>query len=246
MPTQLHQILALEKTAKAATEGEVTAAYKDIQKPVLFQGLTRVYKPLDDADTEYLPPERKMVQMGVDDVIGRAVQAWSRQADLVATKDATNQLARADVLIDGAVLLRQVPVTTLLYLEKKLTDVSTLLRKAPVLDPETKWEPDPTTGQWRSEPEKTIRSKKVPKAFVRAQATDKHPAQVDMFTEDVPVGMWTKTLHSGAMAATRKAELLNRVETLAAAVKVAREYANRADVVDARIGDLVFGYLMAD
>jgi hypothetical protein len=245
MPTKLHQILALEKGAKSSTESAVTLGYHEIQRTALFQGLTRVYTPRDSEDGDRLPTERKRVQLSVEKVLQQAAAAWTTQSDVVATKDATNQVARADVIVDGRALLEAVPVTTLLYLEKMLLNVRTLIVKAPVLDPETTWSHDPATSLWRSEVEETVRTKKIPKAFVKAPATDKHAAQVDVFTEDIIVGNWAKTLFSGALPADRKTELLRRVEELASAVKVAREYANQAVVVDRKIGQAIFDHLLA-
>lgn len=246
MATRLHQILALEKGAKSTTESAVTRAYHDAQKQALFSGLTRVYSPRDNEDLDRLPSERKVVQLTAENVLGRAIDAWTRQADVVATKDATNQTAKANVLVDGVVLLADVPVATLLYLEKQFVNVGEVIKKLPVLDPEVDWEngTDVATGLYRAKPEETFRTKKVPKAFVKAPATDKHPAQVDTFTEDVIIGTWQKVVFSGAFPAGRKAELLARLETLKEAVKLAREYANQAVVVPRTVGAPIFDYLL--
>lgn len=246
MANKLHQILALEKGVKGQTEGEVTRAYHDAQRTDMFHGLTRTYQPIDE-EGERLPAERKLMRYTADDIINRAVTAWTRQADLVATKDATNQTARADVVVDGTTLLTDVPVTTLLYLEKMLQNVRELLLKLPVLDPEVEWgdTPDAATGVWKSAPDLTIRTKKVPKAFVKAPATDKHAAQVEVFSEDVAVGTWTRTLFSGALPATRKQALIRRVERLSESVKLAREYANQAVAVDRTIGAAIFTHLFS-
>jgi hypothetical protein len=244
MTTKLHQILAVEKDAKSRTESAVTRAYQDAQKAALFNGLTRVYSPKDDEDRDRLPTERKLVQFTTDDIMQRAVQAWIQQADVVATKDATNQTARADVIVDGNVLLTAVPVTTLLYLEKLLGNVAELIKKLPTLDPEVEWVVDPTSALYRSQPEETVRTKKIPKAFVKAPATDKFPAQVDTYTEDVIVGTWQRTLFSGAVPAKQRAELLTRVDQLRTSVKMAREYANQAVVVPQAVGKAIFDFLL--
>lgn len=245
MATKLHQVLALSKTVQSTTEGAVTRAYHDAQKTVLFQGMTRTYAPVDADDRDYLPPERKGVQLTAEQVLAQAAQAWTRQADVVATKDLTNTRARADVVVGGEVFLPAVPVTTLLYLEKMLVSVAEMIKKMPVLDPEVDWGTavDPATGLWKSKPEETVRTKKIPKAFVKYEATDRHPAQVDTFTEDVIVGKWTRTLFSGALPAGKKTDLLRRVEGLQESVKLAREYANQAEVIDAHVGAIIFDHL---
>jgi phage gp46-like protein len=94
-------------------------------------------------------------------------------------------------------------------------------------------------------PEETVRTKKIPKAFIKAPATDKHPAQVDVYTEDVIVGTWTRTMFSGSLPAGRKLDLLRRVDAVAEAVKMAREYANQADAVDRKIGAALFDHIFA-
>lgn len=54
-------------------------------------------------------------------------------------------------------------------------------------------------------PESTL--VQVPRNHVKAEATDKHPAQVEVYHEDVPVGYWTTVKFSGALPARRVNEL---------------------------------------
>jgi hypothetical protein len=136
-----------------------------------------------------------------------------------------------------------VPVAYLLFLEKQLVDLNTFVRKLPVLDASEAWTQDPSTDDWKTEPVRTLRTKKVPRNHVKAEATEKHPAQVEVYYEDVPVGYWTTVKFSGALPARRVNELLERIERLQQAVKFAREEANAAEVTDQRAGDPVFGYL---
>ncbi|CAO0825095.1 putative protein OS=Streptomyces microflavus OX=1919 GN=Smic_16870 PE=4 SV=1 [Streptomyces microflavus] len=88
-----------------------------------------------------------------------------------------------------------------------------------------------------------LRTKKVPRNQLKAEATEKRPAQVKVSYEDIPIGYWTTVKFSGALPARRVNELLDRIEKLQQAVKFAREEANGADVTDQRVGDAVFGYL---
>jgi hypothetical protein len=84
----------------------------------------------------------------------------------------------------------------------------------------------------------------VPRNHVKAEATEKHPAQVEVYHEDIVVGLWTKIAFSGAVPRKRVNELLSRVGKLQDAVKYAREEANGVEVADQRIGEKVFGYLL--
>jgi hypothetical protein len=73
-----------------------------------------------------------------------------------------------------------VPVSYRLFLEKQLADVSGFVRKLPVLDASETWNLDPSTDAWKTEPVRTIRTKKVPRNHVKAEATENHPAQVEV------------------------------------------------------------------
>lgn len=240
--TRLNQIVAIEKGVKSSSQSELTTQYQTLQKATLLSGISRVYQPKDE-EGEALPPESTRVQVKVDDVLGRVAEVMTRLFDVTATKEWANTSARADVVVDGAVLLADVPITYLLFLEKRLVDVHTLVGKLPLLDSAEEWEFDASTDCWRTPPAKTVRTKKVPRNHVKAEATEHHPAQVEMYFEDVPVGTWTTVKFSGALPAQRVNELRARVDKLADAVRFARENANEAEVVDQKAGEKVFGYL---
>ncbi|RBQ14975.1 hypothetical protein DP939_37960 [Spongiactinospora rosea] len=242
--TKLNQILAVEKGVKSDVQRKVTDAYHQIQKTPLLSGISRVYQPIDD-EGEQLPPESTRVQVQAEAVLKGVGEVLTRLFDVTATKDWANCAAKADVLVDGSVLLADVPVTYLLFLEKQLTDVHAFISKLPTLDPAETWAQDEHTEAWRTEPVKTTRTKKVPRNHVLAAATDKHPAQVQVYNEDIVVGYWTKVAFSGALPQRRVNELLARVQKLQEAVKYAREEANGTEVVDQKIGQKVFGYLFA-
>jgi len=89
----------------------------------------------------------------------------------------------------------------------------------------------------------TLKTKKVPRNHVKAEATEKHPAQVDVYYEDVTVGHWRTVKFSGALPARRINELLARVEKLQEAVKFAREEANNMEVEEQKVGASVMQYL---
>ena len=58
------------------------------------------------------------------------------------------------------------------------------------------------------------------------------------------MGYWTTIKYSGAVTAERKSALMARAEKLLDAVRFAREAANSIPVIDCRIGDTLFGYLL--
>jgi hypothetical protein len=242
--TQLNQIVAVEKGVKSRAYADFTAAHHQLQKTPLLAGISRTYKPKDE-EGEQLPPESTRVQLRATEVLTDVQRALTRQFDVTLTKDMANGVAKAPIVVDGETIATDVPVTYLLFLEKQLNDLLTFVTKLPVLDAAEVWSYDEATDSYATAPTQTTRSKKVPRNHVKAEATDKHPAQVEMYFEDVLVGNWTTVKYSGALPQARVNELKARVVKLAEAVKVAREAANSTPVTDQKIGDRIFGYLFA-
>jgi len=242
MATKLNQLLAVKKGAANEANATITTQYHLIQKGGAFGGQRRTYQPLNDEGTK-LPGESQKVQVRVQDVVEQATKAWERLIDVTATIDATNCVAKANVIVDGQVLIADVPATTLLWLEKQLLDVVTLIRKLPVLDPAEEWSYSTTSLVWESVPVNTMRSEKVVEPVILYPHTDKHPAQVEKVTKDVPAGTWTTVKLSGALPAEKVKAWLDRATKLAEAVKVAREYANLTAAVDKSIGAALLDYV---
>jgi hypothetical protein len=71
---------------------------------------------------------------------------------------------------------------------------------------------------------------------VKGETTERHPAQGEVYYEDVPVGSWTTAKSSGALPAKRVDDLLERVEKPQHAMKFAREEGNGIEVTDQRAG----------
>jgi hypothetical protein len=242
--TKLNQIIAVEKGIKSKSYAELTEAHHNVQKQALLSGISRTYQPKDE-EGEQLPPESTRVQLKADEILRQTAANLTRLFDVTATKDWANCSAKADVVVDGTTVVRGVPVSYLLFLEKQLSDLTTFVKKLPILDAAETWSHDPSSDTWKTEPVRTLRTKKIPRNHVKAPATDKHPAQVEVYHEDVAIGTWTTVKFSGALPAQRVNELLERVEKLAQAVKFAREEANAFEVTDQRVGDSVFAYLFA-
>lgn len=242
--TKLNQIIAVANGKKSQLEKTLTGVYQKLQKPELFLGIARTYNPTDE-EGEKQPSERKYPQYTVNEAISEARSALNELIDVVATQDKANTQAKANVVVDGKVVLEDVPVTHLLFLEKQLTDINTFVSKIPVLDPAERWEFDAVSNFNKTEPSQTNRTVKKLRNHVKAEATDKHPAQVDVYTEDVKVGEWSTIKFSGALDAKTRNEFLSRVKKLSEAVKFAREESNSMQVESIEYGkrvlDFVFG-----
>jgi hypothetical protein len=246
--TRLNQILAVEKGLKPRVNKEYTEIYRELQKAPLLSGITRVYEPKDE-DGEPLPPESTSVQVTVADALRRVEGLLGNLWDVVATKETANTEARADVIVEDAngteqTLLTQVPVGELLFLEKQLTELRQFLTELPLLDPAFKWEFDEARGVYATEPARNSKSAKVPRVLVKAEATDKHPAQTEVYHEDVVVGYWTTTKLSGALPRSDRDELVRRVQAVLDAVKKAREEANTMEVDEQRHARRILDFVL--
>lgn len=240
---KLNQVIAIEKGVKSRVYSELTEANKLIQKHELFTGLAKRYVSLDEENGEKLPPENKKVQQKVSDILAATKKSMTEFFDITAAKDWANTHASADVKVGDETILRSVPVTYLLFLEKQLNDLSKFIDNLPELDEAQEWSKDAASGLYKTPEIETHRSKKVVKPIVKYDATKEHPAQTDLIQVDVLEGYWKKTDHSGAISKTEKRAMLERAEALIKAVKCAREEANGEDASIGDIGGKVFDYL---
>jgi hypothetical protein len=240
---RLSQVIAVEKSVKNDSNNKITAAYHELQKPALFAGLSRTYQPKDD-EGERFPSESQKVQRKVSDLLKFTGDVMSNYWDCTLTKDDANCSARASVEVDGHVVVSNAPVTFLLFLEKQLTDLATMVKKLPVLDSGESWEHDAAADAYATSPTQTVKTKKVPKAFIKVPATKEHPAQVDAYTEDVVVGTWTTVKFSGALPQSKITEVLSRIDKLQRAVKMAREEANTITAEQKHVGGAVFKFIL--
>lgn len=226
---KLHEVIAIRKDVKSRVYSKLTELHKANQKAPLFSGMTREYTPLDD-DGETYPSESKRVQKFAQQSIESVKEIKPPHWDLELTQDTGNQHAKADIEVDGQVILADVPVTTLLFLEKEVKDLVEFIRALPTLDEDKEWEKDPNSNMYRSTITRTHKSKKVQKPIVLYDATDKHPAQTQLITEDETVGHWSTRYLSGALPVPEKEKYLRRARELHAAVKQARARANLYEV----------------
>jgi len=241
---KLNQILAIEKGIKTRVYGEFTDLHNATQKSSLMNGFAKTYQPRDE-DGETYPAESQKVQYESGAVLERAAGLLTELFDITATKDWANCTAKADVAVDGKVIIEGCPATYLLFLEKQLHDLSAFVSKMSELDASSDWNVDPGTGLFKTEPTATQRTKKVQRPIVLYDATEHHPAQTQLITEDVVVGQWVTIKYSGAIPAPRKKLLLARIEKLANAVKFAREQANSGDAPEKKVGRAVLDFLLA-
>lgn len=240
--TKLNQIVAVVSGKKTQAQKSLTEVYKKLQKSALFEGISRRYTPSDE-DGETQPDEQKNVQYKSRQAMTDARAALNDLFDLTATQDWGNCQARSDIKVDNTVILENVPVTWLLFLEKQITNLHSFVQEIPVLDPAETWAWDENADCYGSQPAISNRTKKVPRSHILYEATEKHPAQVEMYHEDVKVGQWRTVKFSSALAAQEKNEIIERIQRLQEAVKFAREEANSMEVEQVTVGNKVFDFV---
>lgn len=238
----LHKVIAVEKDVKEKALQCLVQAKNIFGQRVIFSGLVRVYTPKDEMGDQ-LPPESTRVQYTVEKALKEVQEKLIPLFDIVATKDWANCVAKADIVVDDQTLMKDVPATYILFLEKYLGEILAFVKSIPILDAAEQWEYDVAKDVWVTPPVETIKSKKIMRNHVLSEATQHHPAQVHTYTEDVAAGTWKTIKYSGAYPAGEYNALITRIEKLQKAVKFAREQANRQDVTQQHVGEVLLQYI---
>lgn len=240
---KLHEILAVETDLRGATNKLLQEGMKTFKdKLSIFDGLHRRYESLTDGD-EGQPPQDKPLAETVPSKLKWVENQFSQFLDVTFQKEVTNTKAKADIKVGDNVLVSDVPVTQLLSWEKTLVGLRQLYETLPTLDLSEEWELDPKTGSYKTREKWVYSAKRVKRNHVVSPATDKHPAQVQVYEEDVPVGKWFTIKESGAVTTAEKAKLIGRVDQLLHAVKQARQRANECEVENRKVADSIFNFI---
>lgn len=239
---RLNQIIAIANGEKARKQKVLTKTYQNLQKSTLFEGISKRYAALDE-DGERLPNEDKRVQLTVQQAMKEAIEVMEDMFNVIATQDIGNCSAKADVKVDGNVILSGVPATHLIFLEKQLIDIATFVDQFPVLDPAEDWSFDDIPACYASKVKETHRTKKVPEVIVKYDATEEHPAQTEMTQKDIITGYWSTIKFSGNIKKIDKDAMLDRIRKLSQSLKIAREEANSQEVTRSDLGTKVLEYI---
>lgn len=246
---KLHEILAVDKDLEDTAKKVVGEAGITFTKRVdHFQGAVKRLKMFDEGRQaeEDAASEDKEVVTTVGEKLNYVADHLIKHFNVVAQKERTNQIAKADVVVKGRTIMTNVPATLLLTLENKLVWLRKMYEVMPTLQPGVRWEPAPEVREGvfvavpddiRAKTEKTVQHK------VLVQPTDKHPAQVEKWTEDRQIGKFISTRYSGMVSPADKSKYLERIDELTQAVKQARMRANMAEVEAYEVGDILMDYI---
>jgi hypothetical protein len=245
---KLHELLAVEGNLKGQAEktrNDLIATFTN--KGHHFSEKTISFKPNEEGAATITESQLDL-QTTVPRELKWIAPFLIKSIDVSWQVAEANTVARADVILDdGRTLLKQIPATSLLELEKRCRELSDFVSKIPTLDPAKGFRHDASRGAdvFRARDEVKSRTKKVNEPLVLAPATDKHAAQVQLVTRDVVTGDITTMEWSGLITVADKGNMLSRVEELSRAVKAARSRANDQEVAktDKKIGSDIVNYV---
>lgn len=230
---KLHELLAIEGSHEKQTDKcRADLAHTFDKKRHLFEE-KRVTFISDSEGTPATVEAQSDLQSTVPKELNWLSAFVIKSLDASYQVAETNTIARADVLAaDGSIILKQVPATALLELEKRVTELGTLLHTIPMLDPAKGFLADAARGVdvFKAREVNKPRTKKDARVIVKYEATPQHPAQTELISEDKRIGTIQEQEWSGLLTPARKAELINNAETLVRAIRSARSRANDASV----------------
>lgn len=257
MASKLYEILAVEGDAQGRADKlqtETTQTFKN--KENLFKGKRRqlsLFGKTEEKATEMNALEAKdstqiKVESTVPDSLNYLGCILGDYWDVMFQKEASNQAAKADIVMeDGTVLLKDVPVTFLLCMENRLKNYKPVLDAIPTLAPGVDWKLDTNYALdhvYVSPNVNDVKTKEDTDYRIVAPATDKHPAQVVAAKTQFNIGHYIDTSWSGLISPAEKARLLERLDKLMAAIKQARQRANAVDAVTTKVSDQLVGALI--
>lgn len=245
MPKQ-HELLAVQSNINGqATKlrTELIATFE--KKRHLFEETLKTFTSSDEGSTAQVE-EAKSIQTGVEKelrwISGKLVQ----QVDIGFQVDLANTQAKANVEVDDVIIVKDVPATTLLWLEKRIMEWKEMITAIPTLDPAKGFVLDDSKGKgiFKAREVRKVRTRKAKKVITLAPPTDKHPAQVQLIDVDEPIGTIQEQEWSSMLTPATKADLLDRCEVLYRAVVKARSKANEQEVTKTKIGSDLLDFIL--
>lgn len=246
---KLHELLAVETNLENQankTRTELLGTFE--KKRHLFEEKKIVFTPNIEGATSTVE-----AQSDIQSTVKKELD-WL-QGFLTKSLDASYQVAEAnkkaiaDIVLEDdteTVLAKDVPATSLLELEKRLTELQSLITAIPTLDPAKGFSPDAPRGEgfYKAREVRKTRTQKQKKVFVKYEATKEHPAQTELLDQDIIVGTIQEQEWSSLITPAEKADLINRVEMVSRAVRRARARANEVEVDKSKkIGNKLLNFI---
>jgi len=246
---QLHELLAVEGDLKGQRDKIKDETINTFTKKANhFLGGLRTLKMfgVERENEEAGGMERQEIVTTVPEKLKHMTKSFSRFWDAKLQKEATNQEAKADIIIDGKKFIESIPVTFLLSMEEELRQLRKVYDTIPTLQPGVEWVNDQQKGEYYWKTANPITKNKTEKTIeykIIVPATKEHPAQVKELSQDKPVGVYSTESYSGMLSPAQKSIMIGKLDTLLRAVKKARQRANNQLVEKRTIGEQIFSYI---
>lgn len=247
--SKLHELLAVDSNLEAqSTKCRTELAGTFEKKRHLFGSKRVTFTPVEEG-VPVSVEEQSDIQSTVNSELKWIAGIMAKSIDTSHLIALANTSAKADVVLeDGTTLLKDVPATSLLELEKRVAEIKSIVGAVPTLDPAKGFNLDPTAGEgiFKAREVKKTRTKKKTVPMVLYEATKEHPAQVKETVEDVVTGSILEQEWSSLITPAQKADMLDRCEILLRAIKKARARANdfEIDATGNKIGATLFGFVL--
>jgi len=246
---KLHELLAVESNLSSQankTRGELIDTFH--KKRHLFEEKLVTFQANTEGSTSVTEARSDIQTTVAKEVVDWFGKILAKALDVSHQVDVANTQAQADIVLeDGTVLLKSVPATSLLQLEKRMKEVQELVTALPTLDPAKGFSPDTNKGKgiYQARPVVKTRTQKKPYVLELAPATDKHPRQTQVMTEDVPIGTISEQEWSALTTPVVKSEILDRCDILIRAIRKARAKANETELATDgnRVGRQLLDYI---
>lgn len=226
---KLYELLSVEPDLKNAAKKLIDECIVTFNKKAHhFMGHTKRIE-LFDADAPQEADEHAEIVDTVDDRLEYLLEYVGKYYDAYLQKEQTNQEAWADLIVNGITIAERLPATFLLGMEEKLKTLRRVYESIPTLKPGIIWEEDSSQrpGVFRAKyDDEKFRTAKRLMHKILVEPTDKHPAQIEKWTEDTKVGRIKTTNWCSMLTPADKAARLGRIDELLIAVKQARQKAN--------------------
>lgn len=244
--SKLHELLAVENNLEQQSSVALNDLTNTFEKKRHLFGSKRVtFTPLEEGQPSKTE-EQSDIQTSVIKELNWIGKIISKSIDIGYQIDVANTTAKADVVTeDGEVLLKDVPSTALLQLEKDVKRIQDLIKNVPTLDPAKGFKYNKDVGCYEAREVTATRTRKEKKVLVAYAATVQHPAQCQVYDADVPVGTITTQEWSSLITPSNKAEMLDKCDILIRAIKKARSKANEVDidVSQYKVGQKLFDFI---
>jgi hypothetical protein len=243
---KLHQILAVESDLEGKYKRTCEETKKVFGKPAMFTGSHRKLITFDDSDGMEYPEENQAMTTTVKERIEYTGASISAYLDALFQKEATNQVANADLVVDNVTIGTALPATFLLALESRLKYIRSIYETMPTLQAGVEWKPSTDKGAdvWDMvHPEEKIKTKMTFKSQILVEPTEHHPAQIEKWEEQVPVGKFVRNVWCSMITSHQKSEVLGRIDKLIQATKQARQRANAQDIIKGNVGEKIIDFI---